>query len=317
MSRRKHELQTNDLIEYSTSAREFVARNLLVIILAAGVAVSAGVVIVLLVGRSREASASVWRDYLNARTAKRGFEVAAKFRDEHPDNPLARIASADGKLQELLFNGESDAGRALKVVGEAEELYRNAEGASDRYTRGQARLGLGAAAEFRAVYEPAKYAEHLNSAGARYDEVISEYKGDAAGLEAARRKARLGDYSDPIKLSRPSANFKPGPLASRELKDETGGHPLFTDPRLKRPDLPGRRDDPKTGKPAVKSPSSGNGKIEVPKLDLPDIGDLLPGKSDGKTPPPPPAKGDAKGSDVKGADVKGTEPKKVGLPLPE
>jgi hypothetical protein len=222
MSRRKQELRTNELLNYTLEARNFIARNLLVIVLAGGVVVSAVIVVSLMIGRSREAAASVWREYLNARTARRGFESAAKFRDEHPGNPLAILAAADGRLQELLFNGESDAARALRAIGEAEELYRKAESAAgaDAYVRGQVGLGLGSAAEFRAGYEPAKYKAHLDAAQRQYEKVIAEHNADAAGLEAARRKARLSDYADPVRLSRKMTDFKPGPLALREAKEE-------------------------------------------------------------------------------------------------
>lgn len=290
MSRRKHELQTNELLNVSTSAREFVARNLLVIVLTAGVVISAWLIVNMLIARSRDSAAGLWREFLNARTSQRAAEPADKFREDHPGSPLAQVAAGDAKLQGLLHTGEADSAKAAKAVDDAEALFHSAENSGDRYAKAHAWLGLGSAAEFRAAYEPAKYGAHLEAARGWYDKVIGDFKGDAAALEAARRKTRLTDYADAVKLSRRVTDFKAGPLSEREIKDEGFGHPDFRPtPRSKSPldRLPPVRPDPAGLTPKKADPKS---------PDTPDIGPL-PAKTDaGKSdpplvvPPPPPLK---------------------------
>jgi tetratricopeptide (TPR) repeat protein len=263
---RRHELKTNELVEWFTQLPEFWRRNVRLIIYIAAAVVVVAVVSYL---KWHQAKASVlqrrvevsklvsqlWRDRLEAASAAAAgkdtstglletaslLESIAQQADEDATVALALIKRAEALRAELHYRAVSLEPEAVRQQLErAVQCYQQAlAGAAGNATlAGMAKLGLGLCAEELGDFEQARriYSELAEQ---------SEFEGTVSAAQARQRLETLTDYSQAVVFTEPPAAEQAIPRTSA-----AAGEP---------PALPELTNEPRTspGAPEPQEPNNG------------------------------------------------------------
>jgi hypothetical protein len=264
-SRRKHELQTNELADALGRLIERARPHAQTIAIVAGVVVIAAVLLVwlpIMRGQADEVAAASFN--MAVRSGTPG--ALRTFLDQHAEAeqaPAARLLLADRLLDEVAAGKASEAeepDRAAEMLAEAETLYTQVAGASPDL-QAQARVGLALV-----TLQRGKVAE-----GRKALEQVTEQWPQSVG--AARAKAHLGalagykpmEFSDEP-LEEPSAPDEPGaeaaekPASEPPAGQESPAAPAEEKPAPEKPEAPKASEPPaapnETEKPSAEPAST-------------------------------------------------------------
>jgi tetratricopeptide (TPR) repeat protein len=187
-SKRRHELQTNELANWMGKKIEKVKPYINLIVLGVLVAILLVVAILFFFNRGKQQDAQAWRSYtIEANKRERDPAALTKVAQSDPDSPAhlwALQAAADTQRDkgiDLLYEERSE---GLKELDEAVQLYEEVlrRGKDEPFLQRRARYGLAKALESKGDIDAAiKQYTDLETAAGEY----------AVGKDAKRQIARL------------------------------------------------------------------------------------------------------------------------------